>query len=266
LAKVRRPRLWAELALLVVAYGLYARIRDLRGDDTSATAFARAAANGVHIVRLERAIGVYQELAVQRLALHVHLLVRAFDVFYATAHVLVTAAVLIWIFVAHPTRYRRMRWALLLATAAALVVFWLLPTAPPRMLPNGGFTDTLFRVGGLWSFRTPAIEHIIDPFAAMPSLHAAWATLCALAILPSCRRAWSRGLAVGYPLLVAVVVVVTGNHYFADVLAGTVIALMAWSLTRPQRWRRMRSGRAEGSTRHRSSALSNHGRSLSRAG
>ena len=230
---VRRPRLLPELALLAVAYSVYARIRDVHGEDTSPVAFSRAVANGGRITRFERASGLYHELGLQRFALNFTLVVRVSDVFYATAHVLVTTSVLVWLFIAHPGRYRRARTALLIMTGGALIVFWLFPTAPPRMMPNAGFADTLFRVGGLLSSRTPAIEHILDLYAAMPSLHAAWATFCTLAVLPSCRRVWSRCLVISYPVIVALVVVVTGNHYFMDVLAGVVVALLAWSVTSP---------------------------------
>ena len=104
-------------------------------------------------------------------------IVRGADVYYATAHFLVTAVVLAWLFVRAPFRYRVLRTALAIGTAIALVWFGVFPVMPPRLVPNLGFTDTLQQVGGLWSFRTPAIERISDPFAALPSLHLVWATV-----------------------------------------------------------------------------------------
>jgi len=229
-ASVPRPRWWIEVALLWAAYALYAAIRDRQGDDTSPAAFTHAVANAGRVVRLEHSLGLYHELDLQRWLLDSHVLIGFFDVIYATAHVTVTAAVLVWVFVRHPSRYRRARTALLVTTTVALAAFWAFPTAPPRLLADAGFTDTLARVGGLWSFRTPVIEHIADPFAAMPSLHLAWATWCALALLPGCRRWWTRAAVGAYPALVVAVVVATGNHYFVDVIAGSALALAAWSL------------------------------------
>ncbi|MFI5042118.1 MAG: phosphatase PAP2 family protein [Acidimicrobiales bacterium] len=183
----RRPFVLVELALLSVAYVLYATIRDRQGEDTSRAAFGRALANANRVIRLEQRLGWYHELGLQRWLLADHNVIKVFNVLYATAHITVTAAVLIWLFVWQPDRYRRARTALLLGTAVALLLFWAFPTAPPRLLVNGGFTDTLGKVGGLWSFRTPAIEHIADPYAAMPSLHLAWATWCTLARRPGPR-------------------------------------------------------------------------------
>jgi len=227
-AERRRPRLLVEITLLSIAYALYATVRDRQGEDARPAAFGRALVNAGRVVGLEQRLGWYHELDLQRWLLADHLLIKVLDVVYATAHITVTAAVLVWLFVRQPGRYRPARTALLLGTGAALVAFWAFPTAPPRLLVSSGFTDTLARVGGLWSFRTPAIEHIVDPFAAMPSLHLAWATWCTLALLPSCSRRWTKGVVLAYPVLVGVIVVATGNHYFLDVVAGSAVALAAW--------------------------------------
>ena len=83
----------------------------------------------------------------------------------------------------------------------------------------------LQQVGGLWSFRTPAIERISDPFAALPSLHLVWATWCAFALYPAVAyRRWLRAAVIGYPVVTAAVVIVTANHYLLDVIAGVAVA------------------------------------------
>ncbi len=44
----------------------------------------------------------------------------------------------------------------------------------PRLLP-AQYIYTLRFVGGLWSYNSGVIEHIGDPYAALPSLHVVWA-------------------------------------------------------------------------------------------
>jgi membrane-associated phospholipid phosphatase len=93
-------------------------------------------------------------------------------------------------------------------------------------------------VGGLWSYNNGVMEHISDPFAAMPSLHIAWATWCSVALWPLLRRRWQRSLLVGYPFLTAFTVLATGTHWLLDLVAGGAALAMAWLLLR---WRPRRN-------------------------
>ena len=107
----------------------------------------------------------------------------------------------------------------------ALVGFSLFPLMPPRLLgdfgPFGGhslqyrFIDTLADFGGLWSFNSGGMKSISNQYAAMPSLHVAWAAWCALAIWPLLRHRWSRGLFFAYPFVTLFAVVVTGQPLLA---------------------------------------------------
>jgi membrane-associated phospholipid phosphatase len=95
---------------------------------------------------------------------------------------------------------------------------------PPRLLPHSyGFVDTLQSVGGLWSFDSGAMSKVSNQFAAMPSLHFAWSTWCALVIVTTTRHTWVKVLAVCYPLLTVFAITVTGNHYWLDAAGGAVI-------------------------------------------
>jgi hypothetical protein len=60
---------------------------------------------------------------------------------------------------------------------------------------------------------------------------------CALAIYPVARHWAVRVLAIAYPLATTLVVVSTGNHFFLDVIAGALLALVAWvAVTRIGAW------------------------------
>ena len=227
----RRPRWWAELAILTVSYATYHAVRNARGANRAADLDA-AGRNALGVIGVEKTLHLDVERGTQQFFLRWPELVRAFNVVYTSAHILVTAAVLIWLLVAAPERYRRLRTALLITTGLALIGFALFPVLPPRLLPQGyGFIDALQRLGGLWSFSTPAVEKIADPYAAMPSLHLGWATWCALAAYPATRRPLVRAAIVAYPVIVAVVVIATGNHYLLDCVGGVAIGILGWALS-----------------------------------
>jgi membrane-associated phospholipid phosphatase len=70
------------------------------------------------------------------------------------------------------------------------------------------------------------MSKVSNQYAAMPSLHFAWSTWCALVLVPTMRRPWLKALAIAYPLLTLFAIVVTGNHYVLDAAGGVVILLM----------------------------------------
>ncbi len=161
--------------------------------------------------------------------------------FYATLHFVVTPAVLLWTYRHRPADYGSARTELAIITAAALIGFWRFPTAPPRLLAGAGFHDTLvsFRTWGWWGSdaSVPAgATAIANQFAAMPSLHMAWAVWCGATMFTLTRHGWVRFLAIVYPVLTTLVVLGTANHYLLDVLAGIglwVVAAVVVRLVHP---------------------------------
>src|SRR6185503_18565123 len=154
----------------------------------------------------------------------------AFNAYYGGTHFLVPAAILAWLILRHPERYARARTALAVMTAVAFVCFWLYPVAPPRLLPASfGFVDTL-RDGATGHLEGSLINTAGDQYASMPSLHVAWAVWCALALYPMFRHWALRALVVAYSVMTTLVVVATGNHYFLDAAAGTLLACLVWAV------------------------------------
>jgi membrane-associated phospholipid phosphatase len=233
-ARVRnRPRWWGEAVIAAAGYAIYSVVRNRQGKQTSPTDYQRAFVNAQHVIRIEKISGLYHERAVQAAFLGSTWLMRSFDSFWAMAHFLVTAAVVVWLIRWHPDRYRPLRTALALATALGLLCFALFPTLPPRLLPDSyGFVDTWVRVGGIGAKHPPRIERISDPFAAMPSLHVAWAVWCAAALLPAMKRGWTKAAAIAYPVLTILAVVATGNHFGLDAVAGLILGLVALVVAR----------------------------------
>ncbi|HEY2939305.1 MAG TPA: phosphatase PAP2 family protein, partial [Gaiellaceae bacterium] len=114
----------------------------------------------------------------------------------------------------------------LLANAIGLVVYVLIPTAPPRMFPDFGFDDTLARFGAL-NHGSGLVEFAANPYAAMPSVHAADALIVGLVLFSVCRTRVVKAIWLLWPAWVWFSVMATGNHFWLDVLAGIVVAAIA---------------------------------------
>ena len=143
-----RPRWKLEVALIAGLYLFYEGIRSLRHGNV-----ATAVRNGSQILRSEDAIHLDPEHALNNFFWRVHALGIAASYFYAGLIWIVTPLVLIWLYRSHPAAYRPARTTVALATGLALLVYMLLPTAPPRLLPSGHFHDILISTHhwGWWS-------------------------------------------------------------------------------------------------------------------
>ena len=197
-----------------------------------------AASNALLVVGAERSLGLFDERAVQAAFLHHDTLTDAFNAYYGGTHFLVPAIAGGWLLWRHPGQYGRARTALVVTSAVAFVVFWLFPVAPPRLLPaHFGIVDMLRAPDGSGHFESTLITTAGDRYASMPSVHVAWAVWCALALWPVARPRILRALVVAYPLMTILVVVVTGNHYFLDAIAGAALAVVTWiAVTRIGAW------------------------------
>lgn len=220
-----RPRARAELGLLLVVYAAYSVTRVLVDADPTA-----AARNGELLLSLERAIGLDVEAAAVDWLLRSTALSVTAGYAYATLHYTITPLVLVWLYRVHPHRYRVARTALVLATCLALVCYWLLPTAPPRLL-DAGYPDVLALTAhyGWWGTEASAprgLGTLTNQYAALPSMHVGWAVWCAIAVAAATRSAAARAAALLYPAVVTALVVATANHYVVDALLGALLVLV----------------------------------------
>lgn len=212
-----------ELVLASLIYELYNVIQaQLSGGATEALL------NGSRIWHLERYLHLDPEPAMSRFFERVPPLGVAACYWYVSLHFLVTVGVLVFVFRWRPDAYRQARAVLAVMTLVALVVFWQFPAAPPHMLDSTLFrnVESHFSRWGWWDDgalprHAAALE---NPFAAMPSLHVAWALWCGVTMARLTRRRGLRLLALAYPAITVVVVLGTSNHYLADVMA----ALLLW--------------------------------------
>lgn len=149
--------------------------------------------------------------------------------YYATMHFPVTIVFLVWMFLRRPDHYLWIRRALVILTSAALVGHLAFPLAPPRMLPQLGFVDT----GILYDmsvYGADGANSLANQYAAMPSLHVAWAALVAVGLIVSTRTRW-RWFWMIHPVITLAVVVVTANHYWLDGIIGLALLTVALAVT-----------------------------------
>ncbi|MGI8678263.1 MAG: phosphatase PAP2 family protein [Jatrophihabitans sp.] len=219
----RAPRWLREIALIAVVYVGYELSRGV-----TRSTFAIAKGNGWGILNWERAWHLDPERLLTHGLISVTPLSVAAAYFYSTMHYLITPIVLIWMYRWHQAQYRPARTALAISTVVGLLGFYLLPTAPPRLLAQAGIPDTLFHVRnwGWWGGEGSVprgLGSLTNQFAAMPSMHVGWALWCGVLLWRYSSNSWARCAGVAYPVLTTLVVLSTGNHYLFDAVAGALV-------------------------------------------
>jgi PAP2 superfamily len=205
----------------------------------------RAFRNQIYLTDLERFLHIYTESAVQKAFLGARWFIKVMNVYYGTLHFIITAGLLVWVYLRRHEHYRQYRNLLGMTTALALIGYFAFPLAPPRMTPcHDCFVDTLDTIGGLWSYHSSAAKAIANPFAAMPSLHFGWALWCGTLLWSFARNPFVRALSVIYPAMTLLAIVVTANHYWLDAVGGAIIFFTASYTLRFLRNRSLRKAQA----------------------
>jgi hypothetical protein len=207
----------AEVATIGAGYAAYSLIR-LAIRAGHRVAFTHAA----ELWHAERRLHLTVEPYLNHLAAAHTLLAEAAGYYYGLLHFLVTPLVLAWLYLRRPAAFPRLRSGLVLATAAANAVFWTWPAAPPRFSVPG-MTDILVAHDILGAAHPRGATSLVNLYAAMPSLHVAWAAWCAAAVVTTTRGRW-RHLAWIYPAATTLVVLVSANHFLLDVTGGLAVA------------------------------------------
>jgi hypothetical protein len=197
--------------------------------------WAQAFTNARRIVSLEQVLGIAWEQSLQRAFLAIPDLVTALNIFYFVGHFLFTGIFFFWLYHRSRDGFRSFRDGFLVATAIAVVIHWLFPTAPPR-LAEDGIEDTLRVLSGI-DIGSPTSSALSNPVAAVPSLHAAYALGVGIGLLRYARSPLVRFAGAIYPPLVVLTIVVTGNHFVLDALAGIAVLGLGFALVRSLRGR-----------------------------
>jgi len=235
------PRGWTDLGRqLAIWFGFLAAYQGARGLADRDT--PRAFQNGLHVIDFERHSHALFELTLQRLVDGSRLLAMLASWTYWNSEFTVVGLALLWVYLRRNEAFVRFRNTILFANVLGLLGYVLLPTAPPRMFPDLGFADTLADYGGL-NHGSGLVEVVSNPYAAMPSLHAADALIVGLVLFSVCRTRFLKPLWLLWPAWVWFSVMATGNHFWLDVVAGIFVALTALAVVYGRPYQRLRRRR-----------------------
>jgi hypothetical protein len=215
----------AELGTLAFLYAIYEVVR---GQGHASLAVARVHTDW--IVDLERHLHLFGERAVQNAAHAVPGASALLGIAYIALHFLGTAAFLIWLYRRHRERFALVRNVLIAATGIALVLYVVFPVAPPR-LAGLGFVDTVSHSAKV-NLSSDLLGSLYNPFAAVPSLHFGYALLVGLTVASVARGRFARMLGWIYPVVMLLVIVATGNHFFFDAFAGALAIGVGYAIAR----------------------------------
>jgi hypothetical protein len=227
------PRGWSDLGRqLAIWFGfaiLYQLARGL-ADRNPAKAFH----NGYQVIDIEtRVAHRLYELTFQQFVDQRHLLETAVSWTYWNSEFTVVGLAILWVYLRRHDAFVGFRNSILLANLIGLLGYVLMPTAPPRML-GVGFVD---------QHRDGLVSLAANPYAAMPSLHAADALIVGVVLFMVCRRWWAKAFWAVWPAWVWFAVMATGNHFWLDCIAGIFVAIVAMSVVYNARIRRALAAR-----------------------
>ena len=230
------PRGYADFGYqLLIWFGFLGAYQVARGlADRDPT---RAFANGWRVIDVEQRLAGLGELTLQGWTQSSRVLETLVSWTYWNSEFTVIGLALLWVYFRHHEAFTRFRNTILLANVLGLIGYVFLPTAPPRLFTSMGFTDTLSQFGGL-NHGSGLVELASNPYAAMPSLHSADALIVGVVLASLARRPIWKALWILWPAWVWFAVMASGNHFWLDVLAGILVAVIALAIVY---WTRVKS-------------------------
>jgi membrane-associated phospholipid phosphatase len=212
----------AEVGLIVALFMAYEVTRGIAAGK-EAVAFGHAR----EVMHIEQKLGLFHEIGLQTWFMTEPGLIRFLNFIYAYTHLAAIIIFAVWVYLFHSERYPMIRNTFLLILGTGLTIYILFPLAPPRFFPYTGFVDTLKLYSGV-NYDQQSVSMLYNPFAAMPSLHVGFALFSGIGVIQVGRRLiyWIIGIA--YPILMALSVVGTANHYILDVIVGAFITITAF--------------------------------------
>ena len=226
------PRGWADLGRqLAIWFGFAILYQLARGiADRNPT---KAFSNGRAIVDFEtRVTHRLYELTFQNFVDQRHVLATIVSWTYWNSEFTVVGIAVLWVYMRRHDAFVGFRNSILLANMIGLVGYILVPTAPPWMFASYGFVDGV-------NHSTGALNAFANPYAAMPSLHAADALIVGIFLFRACRYWWSKAIWAAWPAWVWFCVMATANHFWLDVVGGVLVALLALVLLQSHRFLRL---------------------------
>jgi membrane-associated phospholipid phosphatase len=208
-----------QVALFAGAYCAYRVVQGLvQSDGTAAFQHAR------EVIQLERTLHIFVEPSIQTWVSSSHVVMAVASWLYLNAQFSVTVGALLYLYTRHNGSFYFVRNMMFIAMAIALVGYAVFPTAPPRFLPEWGFVDSVSNMTGVTVSHSSVLEGLVNPYAAMPSMHVAFAFIIGWPVARLLRSPVARVLWLVYPLVIAFVIIATANHFLIDAVLGAVTA------------------------------------------
>jgi membrane-associated phospholipid phosphatase len=161
---------------------------------------------------------------------------------YINAQTTILVALLVYLYLAHNGSFYFVRNMVFVAMALGLIGYAFFPTAPPRFLPNWGFVDTVSQVTNTSPQNNDIMKVFINPYAAVPSMHVAFAAMIGWTLVRLVKTRIARVWWALWPVLIAFVTIITANHFLLDAVFGLMTAAIAAAVARrlarirPQVW------------------------------
>jgi membrane-associated phospholipid phosphatase len=237
----RLPKGWGDLGrqigILVGVDLAYELVRGIADSQRSV-----AIAHGAQVIDFERSTGTFFEPGLQALLLPANWLIDIANQLYLNAQFSIALGFLVWLYLFRNESYYFVRNMFVVSMGFALVGYTLFPTAPPRMFGQDGFVDTIVDYSNV-NHDSALAKIFINPYAAVPSMHCAFALMIGGTGVMVCRHWLSKAFWAFWPLLIGWVVIVTANHYWVDVALGWMVAAAAalvaarlLARARPEAW------------------------------
>jgi hypothetical protein len=207
-----------QVGLFVLADLCYETVRGIAEGQRTA-----AFANANWVIDVEVATGTFFEPDLQGALLDYRWVVDIANFAYLNSHFIVTTGFLIWLYLYRNEHFYFVRNMFMIAMALALVGYTLVPTAPPRLIEGYGFVDTINQYAQV-THDSALVKIFVNPYAAIPSMHCAFALMIGATGALVCRHTISKVLWCIYPVFVLLVVIVTANHFWLDGAIGWAVA------------------------------------------
>jgi hypothetical protein len=209
-----------QVSLFGLAYLAYRLVRGLvEGNANEAFAHAR------DLISLERGMHLFVEPSIQAWASGSHVVMGISSWIYVNAQTSVTIGALLYLYLRHNKNFYFVRNMFMIAMAIALIGYTAFPTAPPRFMPEWGFLDSVAAYTGVnVDGHSASISSVTNLYAAVPSMHVAFALMIGWTLARLARSSIARVLWTLYPFLMTFVIVVTANHFLVDAVLGALTA------------------------------------------
>ncbi len=212
---------FVQVALMQATYTAYRIVRGWSDDPSGA---ATAFQNGRSIIHIEQTLGIFVEPRIQELLGPTGLVGDFASWMYLNAQITVTLAALVYLYLRHNRSFYFVRNMFIVAWAIALLGYMVYPAAPPRFFPEWGFTDSVADFTGIDPLATSGANALFNPYAAVPSMHVAFALMIAVPLALLAKTRAVRWFWTAYPMLVTFVIVMTANHFVVDAILGAATA------------------------------------------